>query len=102
MKTLRKINKPIKFFGLTSIQFGLLMLFYALVIIICVSTHLHPLVTVTIISIMTFISGILFKNLSKEHKAGNPDYLTGLSVKSITPTKILDKNRVFKILIQNK
>jgi hypothetical protein len=51
---------------------------------------------------MTFISGILFKNLSKEHKAGNPDYLTGLSVKSITPTKILDKNRVFKILIQNK
>ena len=59
MKTLRKINKPIKFFGLTSIQFGLLMLFYALVIIICVFTHLHPLVTVTIISIMTFISGIL-------------------------------------------
>ena len=94
MRTLRKINKPIKFFGLTSIQFGVIMLFYALVIIICVFAHLHPLIVVTIISIMAFISGMLFKNLSKEHKAGNPDYLTSLSVKSVTPSKIVDKCKV--------
>lgn len=102
MRTLNKINKPIKFFGLTSIQFGLLMLFYALVIIICVFAHLHPLIVVIIISIMAFISSILFKNLSKEHKAGNPDYLTTLSVKSVTPAKIVDKNRIFKFIMQNK
>lgn len=102
MRTLRKINKPIKFFGLTSIQFGLLMLSYALVIIICVFAHFHPLIVVTIISIMAFISGILFKNLSREHKAGNPDYLTSLSVRSVTPAKIVDKHRVFKFIMKNR
>lgn len=102
MKTLSKINKPIKFFGLTSIQFGLLMLSYALVIVICVFAHLHPLIVVVIISIMAFVSGILFKNLSKEHKAGNPDYLTSISVKSVTPTKIVDKHRVFKFIMRKK
>ena len=102
MRTLRKINKPIKFFGLTSIQFGVIMLFYALVIIICVFAHLHPLIVVTIISIMAFISGMLFKNLSKEHKAGNPDYLTNLSVKSVTPSKIVDKRKVFNFIMKKK
>lgn len=102
MRTLRKINKPIKFFGLTSIQFGLFMLFNALVIIICVFVHLHPLIVVSIISILAFVSGILFKNMSKEHKAGNPDYLTSISVKSVTPTKIVDKHKVFNFIMKYK
>ena len=102
MKTLNKINKPIKFFGLTSIQFGVLMLVYALVIVICVFAHLNPLIVVVIISIMAFFSGILFKNLSREHKAGNPDYLTSISVKSVTPTKILDRKKVFNFIMKDK
>lgn len=102
MRTLRKINKPIKFFGLTSIQFGLFMLVNALVIIICVFVHLHPLIVVSIIGIMAFVSGIVFKKLSREHKAGNPDYLTGLSVKSVTSRKIVDKHKVFNFIMKNK
>lgn len=102
MRTLRKINKPIKFFGLTSIQFGLFMLFNALVIIICVFVHLHPIVVVSIIAFMSFVSGVLFKKLSREHKAGNPDYLTGFSVKSVTAKKIVDKRKVFNFIMKQK
>lgn len=49
-----------------------------------------------------FASGILFKNLKREHKAGNPDYLTGLSVRSATPKQIIDKHKVFNFIIKQK
>ena len=61
MRTIRKINRPIKFFGLTSGQFGLFML-----------------------------------------ANGNPDYLTGLSVRSATPKQIIDKHKVFNFIMKQK
>lgn len=102
MKTVRKINKPVKFFGLKSAHFGLFMLINAVIIIVSIFMHLHPIVIVCIISALLSVSGILLKNLSREHKAGNPDYLTGLSVKSITPTKIVDKRKVFNFIMKEK
>ena len=95
MRTIRKINRPIKFFGLTSGQFGLFMLANALIIIVCIFKHVHPVI---IVSVM----GALFKNLKREHKAGNPDYLTGLSVRSATPKQIIDKHKVFNFIMKQK
>ena len=90
MRTMRKINRPIKFFGLTSGQFGLFMLANALIIIVCIFKHVHPVIIVSVMGGIFFASGILFKNLKREHKAGNPDYLTGLSVRSASPKQIIE------------
>ena len=49
-----------------------------------------------------FGSGVLFKNLKREHKAGNPNYLSSLSIKSATPKKIVDKHKVFNFIMKKK
>lgn len=74
---MRKINKPIKFFGLSSGQFAIFMLLTAIIIIVSIFKQLHPILIIGIISAILFLSGLLFQTLKKEHKAGNPDYLTG-------------------------
>lgn len=102
MNTLKKINKPIKFFGLTSGQCGLFMLANALIIIICIFRRLHPVIIVGSVGGIFFLSGLLLKTLMREHKAGNPDYLTGLRIKAATPVKIVDKHKVFNLIIQRK
>lgn len=99
MRTMRKINKPIKFFGLSSGQFGIFMLIVAITIIVCIFKQLHPLVITLLLSGIVFLSGLLFNTLKKEHKAGNPDFLTGLSVRSATPRKIVDKKKIFNFIL---
>ena len=94
MRTMRKINKPIKFFGLSSGQFAIFMLLTALTVIVSIFKQLHPLIVIGI------ISGILFKTLKKEHKAGNPDYLTSVRIKSATPRQITDKRHIFKFILK--
>lgn len=96
---MRKINKPIKFFGLSSGQFGLFMLFVAITIIVFIFKQIHPLIITMALCAIGVLSGMLFNTLKKEHKAGNPDYLTGLSVRSATPKKIVDKNKIFKFIL---
>ena len=85
---MRKINKPIKFFGLSSGQFAIFMLLTAIIIIVSIFKQLHPILIIGIISAILFLSGLLFQTLKKEHKAGNPDYLTGLRIKNATPRHI--------------
>lgn len=102
MRTIRKINRPIKFFGLSSGQFGLYMLAVALIIIVCIFKRLHPVIIVGMIGFILFASSILFKNLIREHKAGNPDYLSSLSVKTVTPKMIIDKHKVFNLILKRK
>lgn len=82
---MRKINKPIKFFGLSSGQFAIFMLLTAIIIIVSIFKQLHLILIIGIISAILFLSGLLFQTLKKEHKAGNPDYLTGLRIKNATP-----------------
>ncbi len=100
MRTMRKINKPIKFFGLSSGQFAIFMLLTALTVIVSIFKQLHPLIIIGIISGILFLSGLLFKTLKKEHKAGNPDYLTGIRIKSATPRQITDKRHIFKFILK--
>lgn len=100
MRTMRKINKPIKFFGLSSGQFAVFMLVVALIIIFSIFKQLHPIIIIGIISSILGLSGVLFGTLKKEHKAGNPDYLIGISVRSATPRQIRDKKQIFKFILQ--
>lgn len=99
---MRKINRPIRFFGLSSGQFGLFMLANALIIIVFVFQHVHPIIVVAVMGAIFFGSGILFRNLKREHKAGNPNYLSSLSIKSATPKKIVDKHKVFNFIMKIK
>lgn len=99
MRTMRKINKPIKFFGLSSGQFGIFMLIVAITIIVCIFKRLHPLIITVLLSGIVFLSGLLFSRLKKEHKAGNPDFLTGLNVRTATPKKIVDKKKIFNFIL---
>ena len=100
MRTMRKINKPIKFFGLSAGQFAILMLLTALTVIVSIFKQLHPLIVIGIISGILFLSGLLFKTLKKEHNAGNPDYLTSVRIKSATPRQITDKRHIFKFILK--
>ena len=100
---MRKINKPIKFFGLSSGQFAIFMLLTAIIIIVSIFKQLHPILIIGIISAILFLSGLLFQTLKKEHKAGNPDYLTGLRrVKNATPRQITDKRQIFKFILKQQ
>jgi c-di-AMP phosphodiesterase-like protein len=105
MNTLRKMNRPIKFFGLTSGQFGLYALFIALMIIVMIFRNNNSFLIVGIVTTLIIGSSFLFRRLQKEHKAGNPDYITSISIKSAIPKKIVDKNKIFKFIYndgQNK
>ena len=42
------------------------------------------------------------RTLKKEHKAGNPDYLTGLRIKNATPRQITDKRQIFKFILKQQ
>ncbi|PDP69758.1 hypothetical protein CLI85_12880 [Tannerella forsythia] len=101
LNTLRKMNRPIKFFGLTSLQFGLYLLFTMILIVVLVATQINSLLMVAIVALQITLSGFLFRQLVVEHKKGNPDYLTSVSIKSATPSKIVDKNKVFKLIYKS-
>ena len=45
------------------------MLANALIIIVCIFKHVHPVIIVSVMGAIFFASGILFKNLKREHKA---------------------------------
>ncbi len=91
---MRKINKPIKFFGLSSGQFAIFMLLTAIIIIVSIFKQLHPILIIGIISRHSVSIRSAVPNLEKEHKAGNPDYLTGLRIKNATPRQITDKRQI--------
>ncbi len=66
MRTMRKINKPIKFFGLSSGQFAIFMLLTAIIIIVSIFKQLHPILII-VISAILFLSGLLFQTLKKRN-----------------------------------
>ena len=94
LNTLRKMNRPIKFFGLY-------LLFTMILIVVLVATQINSLLMVAIVALQITLSGFLFRQLVVEHKKGNPDYLTSVSIKSATPSKIVDKNKVFKLIYKS-
>lgn len=102
MITLGKINRPIRFFGLSTYQFCGYVLAIILSLLVSIFLSVHPLIIAAVLIGLIYFSKSMFKTLMKEHKAGNPDYLAGLSVKRITPNKIVDKHHVFKHILTEK
>lgn len=98
MKPIKRINKPIKFWGLSSMQAGLYILICAALIIIMVFIRIHPILIAAVAAAMILFTKVAFQKFIKEHKAGNPDYLNGLNVKSVTPKQITDKSQIFKLI----
>ena len=62
---MRKINKPIKFFGLSSGQFAIFMLLTAIIIIVSIFKQLHPILIIGIISAILFSIRSAVPNLEK-------------------------------------
>lgn len=100
MVTMNKINRPIRFFGLTPMQFSLFVVSVAILIIISVFAQLPPITVIGGGSFIFFISKSLFRTLNKEHKAGNPNYLESLSVRTSTPSEIVDKHHIFNKILK--
>lgn len=100
MVTMNKINRPIRFFGLTPIQFSLFVVLVAILIIISVFAQLQPTTVVGVGGFFFIIAKSLFRTLNKEHKAGNPNYLDSLSVRTSTPSKIVDKHHIFNKILK--
>ncbi len=101
INTLVKINRPIKFSGLSSGQLGAFILGNFTLLIVSVFMRISPFLIIGIIGAIVVVSKRFFKKLDEEHKKGNPDYLAGKNVAKSTPRKITDQKRVFKILIDN-
>ena len=78
------------------------MLLTAIIIIVIIFSRLHRMLRIRSISAMLVLSGLLFQTLKKEHKAGNPDYLTGLRIKNATPRQITDKRQIFKFILKQQ
>lgn len=102
IKTFIKINKPMRFYGLSSGQLGLFVLIIVLVILACIFLRVNSFIMIVLIAAILSGGSFLFERLKKEHKAGNPNYLAGLRVSNSTPKKIVDKYRVFNMLIKKE
>jgi c-di-AMP phosphodiesterase-like protein len=94
------MNRPIRFFGLSSLQLGGLFVIAAIIIVIMITSNAGVLFIVTLIACMLLLFSLLFSKLNKEHKRGNPNYAQGVSVQSATPRKVVDKKRIFNHLIK--
>lgn len=98
--TFIKVNRPIRFWGLSPIQFTIIALVGAIIVIILIFKQIHPILLMSMIAVMIYVFVLLFTKLKEHHKKGNPNYLQGLSIKSSTPKKVIDKGLVFKNLIR--
>lgn len=99
MNTIRKINFPIRFFGLAPIYVVVMAVLLALFIIGSILMRLHPLVLLCFIVGYILTLSFLLRRSIQEHKLGNPDYFQGLMISRSTPRKIVDKSHVFHHLI---
>lgn len=96
--TLKKMNRPIRFFGLSSLQFFAAILIMMIVVIIMIFAKANSLAIIGVIFVFVIAFTFLFAELNKAHKAGNPDYLAGKNIQSATPRKIVDKNKFFNLI----
>jgi hypothetical protein len=98
--TFIKVNRPIRFWGLSPLQFTIIALLGAIIVFILIFKQIHPVLLISMIAAMIYIFVLLFTRLKQHHKKGNPNYLQGLSIKASTPKRITDTGKVFKNLIR--
>lgn len=98
--TMPKINEPIRFWGLSSLQLGGMILATMVVFLGTVIARQAVTGAVILSSAWIFIIQIVIKKLNKEHKKGTPDYMASYFVYTALPRKITDKNMIFSFLLK--
>lgn len=98
--TMPKINKPIRFWGLSSLQLGGMILVTMVVFLGTVITKQAVTGVIILSSAWVFIIQVVIKKLNKEHKRGTPDYMSSYFIYAALPKKITDKNLIFSFLLK--
>ena len=97
-----KMNKPIRFFGLSSIQAIVIFIFVLVSLLVMVMSGINFLVMSVILGGEIYGVSIIMKKLSIANKKGTPDFLGAYTTFNATPRKITDTNFVFSYLIKNR
>lgn len=97
-----KMNKPIRFFGLSSLQAIILFVFILASILVMIMSGINFLVMLMIFSGEVYGLSILMKRLDIANKKGTPDFFGAYSTFKYTPRKITDTNFLFSFLINNR
>ena len=95
-----KINKPIRFAGLTTVQFLGVFLTVAITFIIITSTGISFVVGLFVFLVEVVPVVFYATKASKEHKKGNSRYFDSLSNFMSTPKRLVDSD-TFSFLKNN-
>ncbi len=96
-----KMNKPIRFFGLSSMQAIVLFVFVLVSVLVMLMSGINFLVMLVIVGGEIYGISILMKKLSLANKKGTPDFFGAYTTFNATPRKITDTNFIFSFLIKN-
>jgi len=97
-----KMNKPIRFYGMSAYQGFGFFIFGLLSIVFMIFSGVKFYLMLLIFAGEVYGLFLLSKKLKEAAKDGTPDLLSSWQVKNSTPKKIVDSNRVFKYLINNR
>lgn len=98
--TMPKINKPIRFWGLSSLQLGGMILATLLIFLFTVISKQALTGLIILSAAWIFLIQVVIKKLNKEHKKGTPDYISSYFINKSLPRKITDKNFTFSFLLK--
>jgi len=89
-KNFSKLNKPIRFVGLSPMQFLIMFIIVAITFVATTSARLSFLITLIILLVEIIPIVIYASRASREHKKGNSKYFDSLSNFISTPKRIVD------------
>lgn len=97
------MNKPVRMFGLTSMQFFLIAAAMGLLMVV-MSTLVQAgfLVTMVTLGVLALPLTFAISKLRKEQEKGNPNYIQSMLAFGVTPKKIEDQNRVLQGIVKRK
>lgn len=99
---LSKMNKPIRFAGLSSLQLGGSILLSVTIFLVMATSKMALFGLFVLITIWIVLIKFIFKKLIKEHKKGTPDYINSYFALRGTPKAIVDRNFIFSFLIKRE
>jgi len=97
-----KMNKPIRFFGLSSLQAIILFICILVSVLGMLMSGVNFLVMLLVFSCEIYGLSLVLKKLIIANKKGTPDFLGAYTTLKYTPKKITDSNFLFSFLINNK
>ena len=83
-----KMNKPIRFFGLSSMQAIIIFVFVLISILVMMMSGINFMLLIIILG-------------GEIYKKGTPDFFGAYATFNATPRKIIDTNFIFSFLIKN-